>query len=59
MSAEAVVARLAEEYTSRKIRLAELPVVGQVRGSYQSIGQRKITMQVKILHSLERGGAKY
>jgi hypothetical protein len=42
VSAEAVVARLAEEYTSRKIRLAELPVVGQVRGSYQSIGQRKI-----------------
>ena len=43
VSAEAVVARIAEEYTSRKIRLAELPVVGQVRGSYQRIGQRKIT----------------
>ena len=42
MSAEAVVARLAEEYTSRKIGLAKLPVVGQVRGSYQSIGQHKI-----------------
>ena len=52
VSAEAVVARLAEEYTSRKIRLAELPVVGQVSVKLQ-------TMQVKILHSLERGGAKH
>ena len=43
VSAEAVVARLEEEYASGKIRLAEIPVVGQVRGSYQSIGQRKIT----------------
>ncbi|KAL5514948.1 hypothetical protein EMCRGX_G000043 [Ephydatia muelleri] len=54
VSAEAVVARLAEEYTSRKIQLAELPVMGQVRGSYQSIGQRKIANDAgAILASLD------
>eukprot|EP00731_Ephydatia_muelleri_P012859 Em0007g169a len=41
VSAVAVVVRLTEEYLAGKIRLAELPVVGQVRTSYQSIGQSK------------------
>ena len=41
VSADAVVVRLTEEYLAGKIRLAELPVVGQVRTSYQSIGQSK------------------
>ena len=60
VSAEAVVARLAEEYTSRKIQLAELPVVGQVRGSYQSIGQRKIANDAGENSTLvKRGGAKH
>ncbi|KAL5473437.1 hypothetical protein EMCRGX_G027922 [Ephydatia muelleri] len=41
VSADAVVVRLTEEYLAGNIRLAELPVVGQVRTSYQSIGQSK------------------
>eukprot|EP00731_Ephydatia_muelleri_P014233 Em0007g1543a len=41
VSANAVVVRLTEEYLAGNIRLAELPVVGQVRTSYQSIGQSK------------------
>ena len=43
ISAEAVVACLEEEFVSGKIHLAELPVMRQVCGSYQSIGQHKIT----------------
>ena len=38
VSADAVVVRLTEEYLAGNIRL---PVVGQVRTSYQSIGQSK------------------
>ena len=41
VSADAVVVRLTEEYLAGNICLAELPVVGQVRTSYQSIGQSK------------------
>ena len=41
VSADAVVVRLTEEYLAGNIHLAELPVVGQVRTSYQSIGQSK------------------
>ena len=41
VSAVVVVVRLTEEYLAGNIRLAELPVVGQVRTSYQSIGQSK------------------
>ena len=41
VSADAVVVHLTEEYLAGNIRLAELPVVGQVRTSYQSIGQSK------------------
>ncbi|KAL5500450.1 hypothetical protein EMCRGX_G012014 [Ephydatia muelleri] len=41
VSADAVVLRLTEEYLAGNIHLAELPVVGQVRTSYQSIGQSK------------------
>ncbi|KAL5488941.1 hypothetical protein EMCRGX_G017969 [Ephydatia muelleri] len=41
VSADTVVVRLTEEYLAGNIRLAELPVVGQVRTSYQSIGQSK------------------
>ena len=41
VNADAVVVRLTEEYLAGNIRLAELPVVGQVRTSYQSIGQSK------------------
>ena len=41
VSAEAVVVRLTNEHVAGRIRLAELPVVGQVRTSYQAIGQSK------------------
>ena len=41
VSADAVVVRLTDEYLAGNIRLAELPVVGQLRTSYQSIGQSK------------------
>ena len=41
VSAEAVVVRLTDEHVAGRIRLAELPVVGQVRTSYQAIGQSK------------------
>ena len=41
VSADAVVVRLTEEYLAGNRRLAELHVVGQVRTSYQSIGQSK------------------
>ena len=36
-----IIVRLTEEYLAGNIRLAELPVVGQVRTFYQSIGQSK------------------
>ena len=41
VSAEAVVVRLTDEQMAGRIRLAEVPVVGQVRTSYQAIGQSK------------------
>ena len=41
VSTEAVVVRLTIEHVAGRIRLAELPVVGQVRTSYQAIGQSK------------------
>ena len=41
VSAEAVVVRLIDERTAERIRLAELPAVGQVRTSYHAIGQSK------------------
>ena len=42
VSAEAaVVVRLTDEHVAGRIRLTELPVVGQVRTSYQAIGQSK------------------
>eukprot|EP00731_Ephydatia_muelleri_P005596 Em0002g1772a len=41
VSADAVVVRLTEEYLAGNIHLAELPVVGQVRTSYLTIGQSK------------------
>ena len=57
MSAEAVVARLAVEYTSSKIQLAALPIVGQVHGSNQTIGQRKIAGENSTLVRKRRGQA--
>ena len=41
VSAEAVVVHLTNEHVAGRIRLAELPVVGQVQTSYQAIGQPK------------------
>ena len=41
VSAEAVIVRLTDEQMAGRIRLAEVPVVGQVRTSYQAIGQSK------------------
>ena len=41
VSAEAVVVRLTNEHVAGRIRLSELTVVGQVRTSYQAIGQSK------------------
>eukprot|EP00731_Ephydatia_muelleri_P013457 Em0007g767a len=41
VSAEAVQAKLASQYTDGLLLLSEVPVVSQIRAVYQKIGQRK------------------
>ena len=55
VSAEAVVVRLTNEHVAGRIRLAELPVVGQVRTSYQAIGQSKVSSGEETKGSLIQG----